>query len=196
MLMEKKLDRRVQRTRRMLRDALIEVILEKGYEAVTVQDITERADLRRATFYLHYRDKEELLLTALEETFEELVKQIESVMQSDGLAGKTQLEPYLVTFKHVEANQDLYRSILCGQGAAVIAQRIRDYLANHVHNGLALDAMTVPSDVLANYIAGTELALITWWLEHNRPYSAEHMARMTHRLILNGAQGVLKSPED
>lgn len=192
--MEAKLDRRKVRTRRMLREALIQLILEKGYEAVTIQDITDRADLRRATFYLHYRDREELLLSALAETFDELVQQIEPLMKGDALGGKTQLETFLVTFKHVEENHDLYRIILGGQGAAPIARRIRDYLADHIQQGLSsLKPEGVPLEVLANYIAGTELALITWWLEHHRPYPAEQMAVMAQRLVLNGALGVLNN---
>ena len=60
------MDRRIQRTRQLLHEALIELIQEKGYEAVTVQDILDRANLGRSTFYLHYRDKEELLLSGFE----------------------------------------------------------------------------------------------------------------------------------
>lgn len=196
--LEKKPDRRVQRTRGMLRDALIELILEKGYEAVTIQDITERADLRRATFYLHYRDKEELLLASLEAVFDTLARDLEPGLQRDGLAGKTQLTTFVATFKHVEENRDLYRVILGGQGAAPIARRIRDYLANHIRQGLAIAAPVIPADVLAYFIAGTELTLITWWLENDAPYPAEQMAEMTHQLVLSGAIGAVtqKTSED
>ncbi len=72
----KKLDPRVVRTRQMLRDALVATILDKGYDATNIQDITERAGLRRATFYLHYRDKEELLLSMLHDTVDELIEQM------------------------------------------------------------------------------------------------------------------------
>jgi AcrR family transcriptional regulator len=149
--------------------------------------------LRRATFYLHYRDKEELLLSALADTFDALTQQIEPLMKDDAVGGKTQLETFLVVFRHVEENRDLYRIILGGQGAAPIARRIREYLADHVQQGLSsLKTEGVPLEVLANYIAGTELALITWWLEHERPYSAEQMAVMAQRLVLNGALGVIQ----
>ena len=69
-----KIDRRIVRTRQLLRDSLMSLILEKGYEAVTVQHITDQANLGRATFYLHYKDKEELLVISLESLFDELVK--------------------------------------------------------------------------------------------------------------------------
>ena len=71
-----KQDRRVQRTLKLLKEALIELILEKGYDSVTVQDITDRANLGRATFYFHYKDKDELLVEMLDEVVNELVEQI------------------------------------------------------------------------------------------------------------------------
>src|SRR5438105_749468 len=74
----KKLDPRVIRTRQLLREALVAIILEKGYDATSIQDIAERAGLRRATFYLHYKDKDELLLSMLRDTLEALMQQMEA----------------------------------------------------------------------------------------------------------------------
>jgi AcrR family transcriptional regulator len=194
--MDEKPDRRKQRTRRMLREALINLILERGFDAVTIQDITERADLRRATFYLHYKDKDELLMTMLQETFDELIQQIEPIMKGDVLAGKTQIEPFRVTFQHVGENSDLYRIILSGQGGAAIAQRIRAYLAGVVVRSLRdapPQALSLPVDVIANYLAGAELGLISWWLESDQPYPAEDMAQIAHRLILRGVLDVVET---
>lgn len=69
----KKIDPRVRRTRQLIQDAFTSLIQEKGYEAITVQDITERATLNRATFYLHYRDKQDLMWQSTEEVLSELV---------------------------------------------------------------------------------------------------------------------------
>lgn len=188
--MDKPLDRRKQRTRRALSDALIALILEKGFDAVTIQDITERADLRRATFYLHYKDKEELLMATLQATFDQLVSQLEPLMKRDTLAGKTQVETFRITFQHVADHHRLYCVILGGQGAAPIARHIREYIAGQIQSALHR-ALPLPADVLANYMAGAELALITWWVENDRPYSVDQMAEMAQRLILDGVQGVL-----
>ena len=184
----KPLDRRVVRTRRMLGDALIALILERGYDAITVQDIADRADLRRATFYLHYKTKEELLLATLEATFDELVGQIEALTPDDPLAHKANLDAYLVTFRHAAEYSRLYRALLSGAAAASVSRRMLDYLADYFlrHVNLA-PAPDVPLDVLANYIAGTEVTLLTWWLEHDQPYSPEQMAAWTQKLLLNGA---------
>jgi AcrR family transcriptional regulator len=189
-----KLDRRVQRTRVMLRDALITLILERGYDDLTIQDITDKADLRRATFYLHYKDKEELLLKVLSESFDELVRQLEPIHQRDVLAGKTNVEAFLVTFKHAEQNAKLYRVILNGQSGVAVANRIRDYLSALILRALKAvrpEQLAVPAEVLAQYIAGAELAMIIWWLNHDMPYPAEHMAEMMQMLTLRGAVGVV-----
>ena len=192
--MEVKLDRRKQRTRRMLREALISLILENGYDAVTIQDITERADLRRATFYLHYKDKDELLLTVLQETFDELVEQIGPAMQGDILGGKTQVEPFRITFQHVAENADLYRIILGGQGGAAIAHQIQAYLAATILKNMRSappQSFAIPTDVIANYLAGAELALIGWWLNSGQPYPIDDMARMAQQLMLHGVLDVI-----
>lgn len=189
---EKPLDRRVVRTRTMLRDALLELIDERGYDAINITDITERADLRRATFYLHYDDKDQLLLAALESTFDELVAGLEPIMRGDALGGKTNVETYRVMFAHIAAHHALYKAILTSGAAAVITRRIREYLAGHILRGLQikLEAAVVP-EVVAQYIAGAELALITWWLEQDMPHSVDEMARMAQALTLHGAAGVV-----
>ncbi len=72
----RKVDRRVNRTRRQLREALFNLILEKGYDAVTVEEITARADVGRTTFYLHYHDKEDLLMESIGELVDDLIEQM------------------------------------------------------------------------------------------------------------------------
>src|SRR5512139_3713844 len=74
----KKIDPRVIRTRQLLRDALVSLIAEKGFDAITVQDIADRATLNRATFYLHYQDKHDLLINSLHDAIDELMADIGS----------------------------------------------------------------------------------------------------------------------
>lgn len=194
---EAKLDRRKQRTRRLLRDALLALIVEKGYDVLNVQDITDRADLRRATFYLHYADKDELLGAVLRAIFDELVQELEPLIKSDALGGKTQVETFAVMYRHIAANRSLYRVILSGQGGAATARGIRQYLAGHMLTMLGqLPAahLKLPLDVLAHYMAGAELSLMTWWLEAGQPYSAEQMAAMTQQLMLRGVLDAVTLP--
>lgn len=187
--MEVTIDRRKQRTRKMLRDALLTLIIERGFDDLTIEDITNQADLRRATFYLHYRDKEELLMTVLRETFAELMRQLEPLRAKDRLAGKTQLETFIVMFRHVGENSDLYRVILNGQGGPRIMREIRQYLADYIQK--ALRSRPIPADVIANTIVGAELGVMTWWLDTGKPYPPDFMAEMLHRLLLKGVLDVV-----
>ena len=193
--MTPKVDRRIQRTRQLLRDAMMELILERGYDAVTVQDITDRANLGRATFYLHYKDKEELLVKSLEAVFEDLVQQMPAL--ATGQWPLSDAGPIAVAFKHIAENVDLYRVILSRQGGTTIPRRIRSYIAGYVqvfieaHLAKTAAQPLVPVDVLANYIAGSLLALVTWWLESDMPYPAEEMVGMYHRVVVLGVAQVM-----
>lgn len=107
-------DRRVQRTRLLLRQAMLSLILEQGYDAVNVQDITDRADVGRATFYLHYKDKEDLLLEVMAgivEAFEQRIQQIplEAWEMAEGA-------PVAQVFLYAGEHAALYRAIMNGQG--------------------------------------------------------------------------------
>jgi AcrR family transcriptional regulator len=192
-----KLDRRKQRTRAQLHEALLALIVEKGYDSLTIQEITERADLRRATFYMHYRDKEELLTAALTTIFDGLVRDSQHIANSDGIGGKMHVAAYLVTFKHAQQHYALYRNILSAQCSTLVAGRIRAYLASLILPGLtALEPLPMPADALANYIAGAELSMIMWWLENAMPYPAEQMAQIVHELVLNGIMSALNGRLD
>lgn len=190
------LDRRQQRTRRLLKAALISLILERGYDDLTIQDITDRADVRRATFYLHYATKDELLAQVLAAMFDELVAQIgPTITAGDPLAGKTRMEPFLAMFEHVAAHRDLYCTLLSSGAGTRISQQIRTYLAGLLMNTLRAqkrDLVTVPVDALAFYLAGAELGLISWWLDSDSTLSPSEMAQLAHRLVLDGARGVVK----
>lgn len=196
----KPLDRRTKRTRRLLREALFSLILEKGYEAVTVEDITRQADLGRTTFYLHYRDKEDLLLKSIEGIADALAAEIgnlEMVPDGDGEifpreAGK--VNPVLIVFQHAAQNAPVYRTILRGEGAYKASNRIREitsrYIADFLSERLRHDELqgrpAIPLVVIANYYAGSLLGMLTWWLENEMPYSPEEMAEMFRRLLFWG----------
>ncbi|WP_322808015.1 TetR/AcrR family transcriptional regulator [Thermanaerothrix sp.] len=192
---ERRPDRRVQRTRQQLRDALITLILERGYDAVRVEDITARANLGRATFYLHYRDKEALLLDSIQQTVDDLMAQVSAFAPPHLDAGSEAAAAWLqraiaLVFDHAAENATLYRVILRGEGTAAIFQRIHAMICQAVIT--YLDAHRpprvppLPAEVLANYFAGALLGLLTWWLEHGTPYPPQAMAQMFYHLFYDG----------
>jgi AcrR family transcriptional regulator len=191
----KKLDPRVVRTRQLLREALVACILDKGYDATNIQDITDRAGLRRATFYLHYRDKDELLLAMMEEMLSALMAEMEA-RSAHSFTAETQPSEDLLTFQHVQERADLYRAVLSGQGAARITRGVRDFLAARIRETCSrkhprLD-MSMPIDVLANYLAAVKMNMVIWWLDSGMPYTPAQMAEMCSRLTLYGAAPVLE----
>jgi AcrR family transcriptional regulator len=197
----KSIDRRARRTRRFLKEALFALILEKGYDAVTIEDITQRADLGRTTFYLHYRDKEELLLESIDAIAADLIAHLPDPAWRGGETppnGGTIQDAILFTFQHAGENAPLYRIILRGEGASKAAGRIhtiiREKTTELVTEFLQSDGQLqpqVPVEIFATYFAGALLALVTWWLEADTPYPPEEIAAMFRQLFFQGGLNTL-----
>jgi AcrR family transcriptional regulator len=183
-------DRRVQRTRQVLRQALIDLILEQGYDAVSIQDITDRADVGRATFYLHYNDKEDLLLEVTESiviAFEQRFQQI----PQDAWA-REEGAPVEQIFIYAAEHAALYRAIMNGRGGFNVSRRLHAIIASTLQQDVAAQVAEhkisprVPLEFLSNYFAGSMLSLVFWWLEFNQPYSPAEMARMFREVSFYG----------
>lgn len=199
---DKSIDRRVRRTRRALQDALISLILEKGYDTVTIEEITERADLGRTTFYLHFSDKEELLLHAIDTICEDFIVKHQSLMELVDIPQDAihHLRPNLDErilyhiFAHARENADLYKVMMRGEGGAVVSQRfgniIKEETVKRMGEVKRLE-MKVPLEVFAVHFAGTLMALVTWWLEEDMPYPIEEMVNHFQQLFIFGALDTL-----
>ncbi|MBK9051313.1 MAG: TetR/AcrR family transcriptional regulator [Chloroflexi bacterium] len=184
-----KVDRRIRRTRNQLGQALRELIIEKSYEAITIQDIADRADVNRATFYLHYGTKEELLVTSLTEIFDELVVQMEA--QAEGKPPWESMVHAEILFEHIAENFALYQAVLGQNGLGYVMHRILAYIAAHEEKELRAyfgdaAAPPLPIPILAHHVAGSIFALASWWVENNRPYSPTEMAVMLQQLCVQG----------
>lgn len=194
--MKQKLDRRVRRTRRLLAEALVELITEKEYEAISITDITDRADLNRATFYLHYGSKEELLIDMLEERFDELVERMEAINPN-----RPQWETYeaeVLIFEHAAEHHHMYKVLLGEHGVGYVVNRILQYIAVVVEEDLrryiAEEASIVPLALVAQHVAGSLYAQLAWWIDNDMPYPAEYMAKITHAMCMRGTAELLPDP--
>ena len=179
-------DRRAQRTRKTLQETLIELMGEKPYDAITIQDIADRADIGRTTFYLHFNTKDELFISC----HEAMVKQFpigplhplsrEELLSPEAPAGMTS------AYKHLDEARPLLYAIFQGRDSLFIMRRIRDWNAQEIETNLrtafAEAETTVPLDVLANYLAGAQISLLHWWLEKRQPHTLENLAQTFHRL--------------
>jgi AcrR family transcriptional regulator len=179
-------DRRVRRTQRLLAEALIALTLEKGYEAVTIRDITERADIGYATFFRHYRDKDALLAEALEVVLAELIGLLNLPADGADPAGMGTL-----LFRYVQDHAEICRALLGSRGATSFLPRILDAGAREVlREHTAAPGSPVPVEVAAHHLVAATLALIQWWLEHDMSYSPERMGVIYRELIARPTSAV------
>ncbi len=191
-------DRRVKRTRRALQNALIHLILEKGYEAVTIEEITNQADLGRTTFYLHFRDKEDLFIQTIDTICEDFIKEHESLLSlQDTFPHKDHQRRFapderILTqiFTHARQNADLYRVMLRSDGASKASQRFSTIIQNETIKRLKRlqgIGLKVPDEVFAAFFSGTLIELVTWWLENDQPYTIKAMVGFYQQLFTRGA---------
>jgi AcrR family transcriptional regulator len=181
-------DRRRRQTRKQLIEAAVQLVLEKGYEAVTIQDITDRADLGRGTFYIHFKDKEEAVWSAIEDglraTEEDAHRQFPG-----GIPPQPEYYAYRNIFRHAEQNKDLYKVMLGGQGSGVMTARVQNHLASELQRDLALlppDVFLefrVPDGITAQVVTGAVIQLVRWWLETPNKYSTEDMAGLLYTAL-------------
>jgi AcrR family transcriptional regulator len=167
-------DRRVRRTRAALRDALIGLVVERGYDRITVRDVLDRADIGRSTFYAHYRDKDALFASC----FEDLRDDLEREMNELGRAGDP-VKPLSVIFEHAHRHQQVYRAVGTEHLHRMIFEVMRDHLCTH-------DELRLPVDVAAEYHASALVGILGWWVRADFPHTPTEMARMIRELTVGG----------
>jgi AcrR family transcriptional regulator len=176
-------DRRVRRTQQLLARALVALTLEKGYEAVTIRDLTDRADIGYATFFRHYRDKDELLQDVLDVVLEELTGLLSgAVPDGDPAAVGT------LVFRYVQEHTEVVRVLL---GSRQVLQRLVTVATDLTmrEQTARLDS-PVPLEIAAHHIVSATIALVEWWLDHSMPYPPERMGRL-YRDLIAGPTGAL-----
>lgn len=179
--MSDKNDRRSQRTRHLLSAALVELIREKDYKTITVNDIIERANVGRSTFYAHYKDKDDLFLGELDRVIEVLSHRIPS-------QDEMPFFPSLGLFQHVSEEYELYKALVWTPGIDLLIKHMQKSLTQRVEQGLQNSGQEygVPTPILANFITGSFLNLLKWWLENKKRQTPEQMNEMFKKLILSG----------
>ena len=180
--MKDKQDRRSQRTRHLLSAAFVQLLREKGYSAITVSDIIERANVGRSTFYSHFHDKDDLFVGELDRVVELL-----SYRKSHPDEMPFYF-PSLGLFEHVGEEYELYKALLWTAGIDLMIKHMQASLSQRIQQGLQQSGneFDVPLPILASFIAGSFVTLLKWWLENKMTYSPEEMDTMFKRLTLAG----------
>jgi AcrR family transcriptional regulator len=167
-------DRRIQKTLKLLHEALGSLIREKPYDDIVVQEILDRANVGRSTFYMHFRDKDELLVSSIHDL-------LESVHTSRDAAPSVKPDERILSFslpvfEHIHQHLPRSRTMMGAHGRAVVhghlqkvlAERIAHGMSKHFHGRRRLTTK-VPQDVLVQYIASTFILVLNWWAESRKP---------------------------
>lgn len=167
-------DRRVERTRRTLHSALIALLHERSWDEVSVQDICERADVGRSTFYTHFTDREELLLIG----FDNMRKQLHAHIAQQTSSARRPLQFMEGLIVHAHANQRLFRALVGKRGGQAVLQRFRQLLVELVREDLATFCPPGPEqDVAVRFVAGGLLELLSWSVEARRAPPPDQIER-------------------
>jgi AcrR family transcriptional regulator len=178
-----KTDRRTSRTKRSLSEALVELIKEKRFDDITVQNVIDRADVGRSTFYSHFRDKEDLFQRDWERFLDGFAQQINWAK-----AGAGPFVPVVYLFSHLPEYHHFYRGLVRSRktdavfksGRIYLSQKMDTALASHIQNR---PTPPIPVPILANYLASELFALLQWWLDQDMPYPPERMDEIFHELV-------------
>jgi AcrR family transcriptional regulator len=185
---QRKPDARVRRTRDQLGYALIQLIVEKPINDVTVQDVLDRSGVGRSTFYLHYRDKDDLLISQLE-MFLEFMSTSLSVRNDKS----NRIAPVVEMFHHIGNQNKLARALSDSGHLKEFFDLAEGYFARGIERRLRESGRfaKIPQRELAaraSALSGSLLSLLRWWLDRGEKESPQQMDDMFHRMVWTGLQ--------
>jgi AcrR family transcriptional regulator len=182
-------DRRVQRTRQLLLNALLSLIQEKGFEALSVQDIIDRANVGRATFYAHFENKEDLLVSGLED-FRTAIKEHQRRLLRE--AARSDERSFLFSQEvvaHVSAHRAVFRAMVGKRSGAVVQRVFQKILVELVREDVKVMSPrggegSIPVEAVVQYIAAGLWGLLSWWMDAKTPLPAEEVSAALRRLAI------------
>jgi AcrR family transcriptional regulator len=181
-----RIDRRALRTRRALSEALLSLIVEKGYDEVSVQDIIDRADIGRSTFYAHYTGKEDLLRSG----FATLREELREAKRAHKASPERAAEPLsfsLAMFEHGARYAGQYRAAASGRGGAIMEAEIRRALSELVREELrGLDEGAAAREFVVQFVVSAFLTAFDWWFGRKPQLAPAEIDTMFRRLVLGG----------
>jgi AcrR family transcriptional regulator len=185
-------DRRTLRTRDALSDALVELMHERPFKSITVQDVLERAGVGRSTFYTHYRDKDDLFISDVEEFWE----MMSSILDRSG-ENSMRVAPVRELFSHI-ADVKVFRDALVAAGKLHDVMEVgQGQFARAIEKRLVKLTSgqgTVPAQLsaTAHALAGALFSSMMWWIDRDMPASPEEMDEAFHRLVWSGVNASAK----
>ncbi|MCE5172233.1 TetR/AcrR family transcriptional regulator [Paenibacillus profundus] len=180
-----KVDRRILKTREAVTSAFIELMSEKKFEDITIQNISDRANMNRGTIYLHYVDKYDLLDKCIAAQLEEL---LEVCSASDQEQGSIELmDSFLPVFQYFERNYLFYSTMLVNQGTSYFHERFLHVILQGLHEEVKIDGAInkgLNKDIVIPFVGSAFVGLVEWWIKEGMPFPPQLMAE--HVKILLG----------
>lgn len=180
------MDRRVRKNQTAIMGAFKQLIEEKDFEKITMNEIAERADVNRGTVYSHYLDKYDLLDKCIEAQLEYLIESCYSVEGTEPFPSKSSL---LRTLEHIEKNSLFYITLFRNKGVSSFRRNLQDMMNKRIRAQIveyesSLDRLS--ADISVQFLSSAIVGVIEWWLTHTLPCSAEEITdRLWSLLELN-----------
>jgi AcrR family transcriptional regulator len=190
----RKLDPRARRTQHSLGDALIELMHEKPFNAITVQDVLDRAHVGRSTFYTHFRDKDDLFLSDVDLFFESM-----ATLLSRRGEPSSRVAPVREMFSHIAEEHKFYEALTLADKLQDVLELAQAHFARGIERRLAELSPTQagassPRAALAQALAGAMLSLLSWWIDRGLPMTPAQMDDLFHQMVWSGVSAAAGQP--
>jgi len=179
-------DRQIQKTQSLLRQALVSLLAEKPYDSIVVKEILDRANVGRSTFYMHFRDKDDLLVTGIDD----MIGAVESpTPASSGKPYNALLWFSLPVFEHHHRHAHAWGDKIGARGRAILHEHLRQVLAKRIGGVVKKELRgtrnvgQIPADLLSEYVASTFVLVLNWWLEKGMPQSPRDINEVFYKLM-------------
>lgn len=192
--MKKAEDRRIQKTRKLLHEAVISLMLEKRYEDISVQDILDLANVGRSTFYMHFQNKDELLTSGVHQDLRTMLKTAQE--KAPAVSGR----PYesiigfsLTMFEHAFEYRGVWKAMLGSRAGAIVRHNMQEVLADLIRDAYKKEFQRrrktiseVPFELMVHFLASTFMSVMSWWLNHKSPIPPKAIDDIFRALVVPG----------
>lgn len=194
---EKKKDRRIERTRQLLLQALFSLIQDKGFDAVTVQDIIDRANVGRSTFYVHFVDKEDLLVQAMDPFSANLKERQRKALREVGASDQRAFAFSHELFSHADGHRDVFRAVVGKQSALILQRHFQRMQVELVREEVKAMAPANASnavllEAVVQSIASALFGLLAWWIDGKRRMTVDEVNDLFRRMALPAVKAALR----
>lgn len=181
-------DRRVQKTQALLRAALVSLIREKNYDSIAVKEILDRANVGRSTFYMHFRDKDELLVSGIHD----MLRSVHVTGLPSTAARHDKLTSFsLPIFEYHDQHRHTGKDKMGTKGRAIVHEHLRRVLTGLIAEEIGKEdrrprktGRRLPPALLVQYVASTFILVLNWWLESRSPLRPNEVNDLFRSLVL------------